>query len=342
MRFSRQLTAGILLIAGSATAARSPDNLVQPTESRHGLVLAAMPGAAQIEHPDGRRQRLAVRRDEHLTEMVETWDGWVVAGMRGISEHRELVLFGRQEDGVRRLPAPPGQSKLMRLRPILLTEWDRLVGMAWVEGNDYDGLAVYAADWNGTAWSTPDRVSPAGAGNQTGLTGLVLANGSWLLVWSQFDGHDDEIFWSVRQGTTWRDPKRLDLDNRVPDISPHLVRQPRGALLAWNRYDGSDYRLLLARFRGGGWQAPEPQGGPGIVEPRFARSEDETYLVYRTAWPSDWTVARVTSQGRLQRQAVFPESPAGRPVLRSAGERGATLHWPALRSRIEAPWERVP
>ena len=342
MPLPSRLTAGILLIAGSATAAQSPANLVQPTEGRRGLVLAAGPGQAQIEHPDGRSQRITLRRDEQLTEMVETWAGWVAAGTRGAGEHRELVVLGQQEEGIQRLAVPPDQSGLMRLRPILLTEWDRLVGMVWLEGNDYDGLAVHAADWDGHAWSAPTRVSPAGAGNQTGLTGLVLANGTWLLVWSQFDGHDDELFWSLRHGTTWSDPKKLDLDNRAPDISPHLARHSRGALLAWSRYDGSDYRLLLARFRGGRWRAPEPQGAPGLLEPRFARREDQTYLIYRTAWPSDWTVAKISSEGGLAHQAVFPEAPAGRPVLRTAGQGGATLRWPSIRRRIEAPWERVP
>ena len=337
------LPAGLLLVASWASAASPPTELVQPAEGRRGLVLATAPGSAHIEHPDGRRHRIPLRRHERLTELLEARDGWIAAGVRDTSVLQKLVLLAEEHGHIRRLPVPPRQRTLLRLRPILLGERGRLVGMAWLEGDDFAALTVHAAAWDGADWSPPTRVTAAEAGNQTGLTGLVLANGSWLLVWSQFDGHDDELYWSVRRDATWSEPRLLDLNNRVPDITPHLVRQPGGALLAWSRYDGSGYRLLLARFHGGRWEAPEPVGGHGTVYPRFTRRYDQIYLLYRTAWPPDWTVAKVAGDGhRLLGHAVFPDSPPERPVLRAAGPQGVTLIWPSLRRGIEGSWGALP
>ncbi len=73
-------------------------------------------------------------------------------------------------------------------------------------------------------------------------TGAVLADGSWLLAWSAFDGQDDEIVWSRRAGNAWQPVKRLYPDNSVPDITPALTATADGgALIAWSRFDGHGY-----------------------------------------------------------------------------------------------------
>ena len=337
------LATALLLAGGWAGAATRSIELVQPAESPNGLILVTAPDRAYVEDADGRRQRVPLRRDERLTEIADTRSGWVVAGVKDTGVHQRLVVLTQESGAVRRLPPPPGQTELLRLRPILLIHRDRLAGMAWLAGDDFRTLAVFAADWDGAAWSPPVRVVPAEPGNQTGLTGLVLADGSWLLVWSQFDGNDDEIFWSLRRGAAWGDARQLDLDIRVPDITPHLVRQSGGALLAWSRYDGNGYRTLLARFAAGRWHAPEPVGRSGSIDPRFSRRGGTTYLIYRTAWPPNWTVARLAAGGRrLESRAVFPEAPPEWPALQEVGTQGVTLTWPTIRSGIEAPWERLP
>ncbi len=136
------------------------------------------------------------------------------------------------------LPAPPGQVGVDRRSPVLLVRKETLLGIAWLEGDTASSLSVRAAAWDGDAWQDVETVSAPGPGSQTGLTGTVLADGSWLLAWSAVDGEDDEIVWSRRAGDRWTPVRPVSENNHVPDVTPVLTAAGTGALLAWSRYDG--------------------------------------------------------------------------------------------------------
>ena len=159
--------------------------------------------------------------------------GWLLAGHRPVEdgEGRELVLVRGDDGRTEELPAPPSGTATV-VSPQPLVEAGELVGLAWLEGSDASALGVRAAGWNGAGFSAAEWVAPPIDGSQLALSGAVLADGSWLLVWSAFDGGDDEILWSRRDGTTWTAPARLHADNRVPDITPVVAataaRRDRG------------------------------------------------------------------------------------------------------------------
>jgi hypothetical protein len=180
------------------------------------------------------------------------------------------------------------------------------------------------------------------SGSQTGLTGTVLANGSVLLLWSQFDGQDDEIYWSLRSGTDFSTPKRLGDPNDLPDITPVVTSSSRGAVAAWSRYDGRDYRLVTSRFRQDGWEAPRVVAEPGALYPQFAHAHDELFVTYRNASPLGWTVRQMDSRTGPKRNAFVPWTGPERPVLRNLDRQSVTFDWPQLRRRQKAAWTASP
>jgi len=209
----------------------------------------------------------------------------------------------------------------VRAFPLPLLRDGELAGMAWLEGEAADRFAVRASAWDGREWTAPVTVAPPGAGSQLALTGAVLADGSWLLAWSAFDGEDDEVMWSVRRQLPsnrgrWSAPAAVAAGNQVPDITPALRTDGDGALLAWSRYDGNDYRLVLARFAGRRWQPAEWAAGAGTVQPRW---EGET-LTFRDAAAGTWVAARVDAADRLRATdtAAAPAEP--RPAATRGGE----------------------
>ena len=158
--------------------------------------------------------------------------------------------------------------------PQALVEAGELVGLVWLEGSDASALGVRAAAWNGTGFAAAEWVAAPIDGSQLALSAAVLGDGSWLLVWSAFDGGDDEIRWSRRDGEAWSAPARLHAENRVPDITPVVAATADGAIAAWSRYDAGSYRGRVMRFDAAtGWRDEERIGGPHSVFPFFAADD---------------------------------------------------------------------
>jgi len=239
------------------------------------------------------------------------------------------------------LPAPPAAAALSRESLPLIAD-GRLEGMVWLEGDSTRTLAVRYARWTGAAWEAPQTVSPPGPGSQLALAAARLADGTWMLAWSAFDGHDDEIVWS-RQANAggiggigrWSRPQRVTADNDVPDITPALTATPDGVLLAWSRFDPEEggYQVVTARFRAGRWEAPRAAAPVGSLFPSFAAGTGGSLLLYQTAVPRGWAAVEIDAAGRTGRTAALK---MGSNVARrekpqvTADRSGVTFRWPAL------------
>ncbi len=308
---------------------------------REGETLALVPAesSARLELPGGRSLNLDLpdRTDLSTLAALGTGSNWAVAGSAPSAlGGRNLVLFRGDGKRANPLAAPPSQEAAIRQSPVLLVEGGRLAGMAWLEGDDPRSLSVRAAAWTGSGWGTIQQVSFPGPGSQLALTGTVLADGSWLLAWSAFDGTADEIVWSRRLGETWLPVSRLSQANAVPDITPALTALPAGgALIAWSRYDGQGYRLRMATFEGGEWKGEHDAAPSGSLYPTFLG----TRLLYMDAVPRAWTVLDLDRTGKVMARATLP-SALGRPVLAFSG--GAVrMRWPNEKRQAAARLEKV-
>ena len=258
------------------------------------------------------------------------------------SGRQRLFLLTGDDRASRPLPEPPAQTGLTRRRPILLVDGGRLAGLAWLEGDGERSLAVRAAVWNGRRWQAPQPVSHPGPGSQVGLTGAVLADGSWLLAWSAFDGTADEIVWSRRQGGQWLPVRRASAANAVPDITPALTATAKGgALLAWSRFDGEGYQMRMARFEGGEWRGEHPAGPSGSLYPYFLAGADSPRLLYLDGDPRAWTLLDLDSEGRVKAKASVSAASLDRPAVVLAGGE-VRMRWPSLAREGTARLEKVP
>lgn len=327
----------LALTAGPLLAEPPAMDLLQPTVGRQGLVLETAVGRARVER-NGATARIAVRPDELLTTIAETRAGWTAAGIRESIDRTELVVMREGQAGFERLPDPDSHRHPLRLRPTLLVQHEDLAGLAWLEGPDVSSLSVRAASWSDERWESAEVVSPTARGSQTGLVGAVLLDGSRLLVWSTFDGRDDELFWSRGLADSWSPPQRLAADNSEPDVMPDLLVTPESVWLAWSRLIDGHYRLLLSRFEDGSWSPPRLAGPPGSLEPRFTYREGRAHLVFRNGWPAAWAVLELTAGPAPRRWAVFAEPGDRRPVVIGTATDAVELRWPDGRRRA-ARWE---
>jgi hypothetical protein len=342
MRRIASLGLVFLSLTGVALSAEeTATELRQPTQSRSLLVLESAMGEARVERQGGGSQRIAVRKNELLTTIAETRSGWTAAGIKQVRHGTELVVISRGTSGTRRLPTPEVQRHDLRLRPTLLVDDENMDGLAWLEGTDITSLSVRTAQRTGEEWSDVNVVAAPARGSQTGLVATALADGSWLLAWSAFDGNDDDILWSRGRGGQWSSARRVTQNDTLPDVTPTLIATGNGALLSWSRLINGEYQVVLARFDGTNWSPPSALGPRGSLDPRFVLRDDTLHLIFRNAWPAGWTVADVAATGRMQRIAILAGKQASSPVLmRSVGD-SVELQWPHQASKTQR-WEAVP
>lgn len=337
--------------AGSPSAS-SGCSTVKRTPSLYLLcvfgVLAGFPARAEIVQSaggsgglwamrDGAQLRISAAAGQELEvelppgasirELEPTADGWLAAGLLPTSGGSDLLLIEGGEQPTDLLPVPERGTGRYRGQPVLFLESQRLVGLAWAEGNGPREMEIRASLWQDGTWGPPELVSPQGPGSQVAPVGVVLEDGSWLLLWAAFDGQDDEIVASRRFGGRWSPPEPIHDANDVPDLMPDLVPIDGGALAVWSWFDGNDYRLKTARWLGEVWRDVQVSGGKGSGESRLMLGEDRILLLFSSVEPSVWTILEMDRGGNGRRIAVVPRETYERPLLLAGGEDGAILRW---------------
>ncbi len=342
----RQLAAA----AAIALAFGAPGAVAQPMwtlDAGDGLFLHQVGGRASVREPSGQVVELALPPGTSLRRLETLNGGWIVAGEIDAPGVTDLFLLRSDAGALVPFPAPPNDADHpLRAGPMPLVENGRLAGLAWLAGSGVRETAVYASQWSGLDWSQPELVSPMGPGTQIAIDGAVLADGSWLLVWSAYDGKDDEILWSRRVGGRWTEPAVLHEPNETPDITPAILATGRGALAAWNWFDGKAYRVRLAAFEDGSWRELDLAASPRGVSPGLTSQDDGALLLYRTAIPPTWTLRQLDERGTTLSTAVVEQETPVRPGLVPLDGPTAWLEWSGERAtsplRIEVEWQVEP
>jgi hypothetical protein len=336
----RSKQAVILLLTGMTLAATAAwPQVLQSSGGNGRLWLTTDSRGTRVGEVNGAAVQLDLPPGAVLHDLEPTASGWLAAGRIPSSRGTELLLI-ESRDGVTDLIEGPGRGPgRLRGQPILMLEKERLVGLVWAEGDGHRELEIWAAPREEEAWGTSERIAAKGPGSQVTPAALVLDDGSWLVVWSAFDGMDTEILWSRRVTGTWTSPDRVHADNEVPDLTPDLAVVDGGALLAWSWFDGNDNRLRTARLANGRWTLPKTFGEKGSVDPSFIESQDGLRLVYQTVSPPTWTVLDLDRSGTSRRQAMVPVDTNERPLLLIEEDGSEELHWPELHR--QSPVARV-
>ncbi|MGH2687187.1 MAG: GDSL-type esterase/lipase family protein, partial [Actinomycetota bacterium] len=315
----------LLLVAACLLAPWPGEGAVRALAPSETLAVRTVPGGACVESPTGSERCLELESGALLHAAVPRAEGWIAAGTQPAGRHRDLLLLAERRGEVEALPPPPTGRGGPRGVPALLATAGELVGLAWLEGTHAGGLAVWASAWREGAWSPPQQIAPPGP--RLALTGAVLADGRWLLVWTEFDGVDDETLYTIGRPGSWRSPQRLHAANEVPDIQPSLIGAGAGALVAWSRFDGHHYRLHLARLEPRGWRELGQLPGAGATRADFLAAAEGPSLLYRSVEPEAWHLAELDPRGRVTARLQAGETTTERPVVHLEGA-APWLEWP--------------
>jgi|GEM_PF-2133128 len=259
------------------------------------------------------------------------------ADLSGPSSAPDRLRWGEPERMV--TPTPGGHYVA---EPLPLTFGNDLRGMLWLAGDGPRSTSVLFAEWLGDHWGPTEVVSPPGKGSQIALAATALGDGSFLAVWSAYDGSDDEIVWSRYRDRSWSRPAPVAADNWVPDITPAVTDLGGRAVAVWSHYEAGGYRLVMSRLDGDQWSKPRPFAAAGSLFPRFDHSADGTLLLYRDARSGVWNVLKLDRDLRTTARASIDTGGAVEPAVLAAGPEGLDVVPGPDRPRITVPWAPVP
>jgi lysophospholipase L1-like esterase len=176
------------------------------------------------------------------------------------------------------LPVPAGDT-IPNREPVLAPTADGGLWLAWVgfDGNDDE---IYAALWNGSTWSDPQRVSGDDADPAAYDTQPRLAVGPDGTVWAAWTGHekllDTEIFCSRWDGQHWTVEQKVSIDDDTTNAYPSLAVAGDGKVwLAWHGWT-AEAPDVGRRISVASWSEEEGWNDPTIVSsPLTSEVSDE-------------------------------------------------------------------
>jgi len=168
-------------------------------------------------------------------------------------------------------------------------------GNAVIVWRQFDGsnFQIFKSEYRSGTWTHPaslsDNISPDG---QDAYDPQVAMddNGNAIIVWSQSDGSNYQIFKSEYRSGTWTHPASLT-DNISPDgqdaSSPQVAMDDNGnAVIVWSQYDGSiNYQIFKSEYRSGAWTHPASLSdnispdGQSAFNPQVAMDDNENVVI---------------------------------------------------------------
>ncbi|MGB8953142.1 MAG: SGNH/GDSL hydrolase family protein [Candidatus Aminicenantales bacterium] len=142
-------------------------------------------------------------------------------------------------------------------RPRLLVGGDNAIWIFWVGQKQGRDEILYSL-WKGNHWSFPERIHSLGRFPHLWPNAAVDQDGLPWVVWSAYDGHDYEIYYSRWNGRNWSKEEALTLNEKMDSYPSLVFILDAIPLVVWSRYDGRKSSLCY-RFKSNGQWSPETE-----------------------------------------------------------------------------------
>jgi len=163
--------------------------------------------------------------------------------------------------------------------------------VVWMQ-SDGSNRQIFMSEYRNGTWTHPssltDNISPDGQDASAPQVAMD-SNGNIVVVWSQSDGSNSQIFMSEYRNGTWTHPSSLT-NNISPDgrnaYEPQVAMDNNDSIvIVWNQSDGSNWQIFMSEYRNGNWIHPSSltdnisPDGPFAMSPQVAMSENGDAII---------------------------------------------------------------
>ncbi|MDX1383451.1 MAG: hypothetical protein R3190_07400, partial [Thermoanaerobaculia bacterium] len=195
----------LALVAATAGAVAAQERVIAQTGGGDGLWVLRRSAGSDVVEGAGARSRLPEEVGSYALAAVD--GGWLVTGTRDDGQGRhEMALVSGAAGLAVRTRSGPAAIEAIQASPQPVVDGGELVGLVWLEGAGRGELGVRVADHGPGGFSAAQWLSAPGGRSQLAPEVAVLADGSWLVVWSAVLDGDEDIVYSLRQGGAWSAP----------------------------------------------------------------------------------------------------------------------------------------
>jgi len=171
--------------------------------------------------------------------------------------------------------------------------------IVWRQADGSGNYQVYKAEYRNGVWTIPsspaDSISPDGTLVYDSPQVAMNNNGNAIIVWTQSDGSNYQVYKSEYHNGAWTHPADL-ADNISPDgtdaFTPQVAMDDNGnAIIVWQQKDNSGYQQIYkAEYRNGTWTYPADltdklsTDGTGAFAPRAAMDDNGNAVIVWTQY----------------------------------------------------------
>jgi uncharacterized protein YheU (UPF0270 family) len=189
--------------------------------------------------------------------------------------------------------------------------------IVWAQ-SDGSNDQIFRSEYRGGAWSDPGGLSVNISPNGEDATSPQVSmndEGEAIIVWSQSDGSNAQIFRSEYRNGSWSDPSSLT-DNFSPNgedaQSPNVTLNDNGdAVIVWRQSDGANDQLFRSEYFNNSWADPAdlsdnftPGGQNATMHDLALNDSGEAVIVWEQ---SDGTNLQTFRSERREDSWVDPE-----------------------------------
>lgn len=138
--------------------------------------------------------------------------------------------------------------------PRIIFDYQNQPWVFWVEkGKNAD--EIFYSFFNGYNWSPPSSIHLKNKYPNLLPDVAIDGQGHLWLVWSGYDGHDYEIFYSIWDGNSWSQQKNIT-DNKCTDSAPVIsFIYQKIPVVVWSQTAGGKSAIVLLKKGEEGWSS---------------------------------------------------------------------------------------
>lgn len=238
------------------------------------------------------------RLSQRGAQVAVVWEDERESGAEAPQIYAVLSADGGHAWGANRRVSAPAGSRDSATQPCVTIALDGTIVAAWAQhgGGLTQPADIYAARWNGSAWTNPQRVDSAPPRTRAVAPALAASDAGDFIAWQDYraGAGNADIYAARWNGSGWNEaPVAVDPGTQS---RPALAAADGRVRLVWQDARAGNQNIVSATWQGSAWSSgvqvnADSARSPAQMAPAavsFAGTSYAVYLDERRGYPDLW------------------------------------------------------